>query len=654
MRLSLASALWALAALRPATALPSQSDIQKRGLPVWDYYVDVDTNGHQTKFNFYSSNGYRMVSLNAYGGSAATRYAAVWVQRSGPGYFAIHNANAQQYQAWFNQYSAQGYVSTIVTATGNPGSEVYAGVMEKISPGPWFQRCGISATDFQNANNGAFANRQLLKSFDEYGSASNRVYCGVWITDPGVDKSTLYTGLSAAAYQTVFNSETNKPYWRPTVLSVSDDITYAALFTDTSVGTSWYARHGLAAADLATEVANEKNAGRYIVNLAAGGSGANARFAALWAAQDVPSARTWRVNGGAATGFNNNAAATTKADSLIQTFMQAAGVRQVQLSVGRAGNLLLNRAYTWSEPERSTTGTDDRFLMASLSKAFVEAAVQTLFNNNKLTPSTAVFPLLGYKCTTGDTRRCAITVQQLLDHTSGYENGALGFDPTYFMREIALKQSNGQHPATKKEVIDYVFPYPLATNPGATYSYLNFGYLVLSYLVEQVTGQPYFTYLQQSILTPEALNVNWWPADPAAHASDPVIQESMFTGLSAREPLNPNNVADIYGGDDMFKDSAQGSCAITASAPALVKFISKHGETPRYQSRLTVAAVWGNGGRAPGSDRSGSTPGASTWIESRWDGLDWALTINTRDFPGGEADFNTVQQGIDACLNTNP
>jgi hypothetical protein len=44
-------------------------------------------------------------------------------------------------------------------------------------------------------------------------------------------------------------------------------------------------------------------------------------------------------------------------------------------------------------------------------------------------------------------------------------------------------------------------------------------------------------------------------------------------------------------------------------------------------------AVWGNGGRAPGADRAGGTPGAATWAESRWDGVDWAYTINTRDFP---------------------
>ena len=69
---------------------------------------------------------------------------------------------------------------------------------------------------------------------------------------------------------------------------------------------------------------------------------------------------------------------------------------------------------------------------------------------------------------------------------------------------------------------------------------------------------------------------------------------------------------------------------------------------------LTVAAVWGNGGRAPGYARSGSTPGVSTWIESRFDGYDWAFTVNTRDFPAGEADFSNVQQAIDTWLNSNP
>jgi CubicO group peptidase (beta-lactamase class C family) len=313
-----------------------------------------------------------------------------------------------------------------------------------------------------------------------------------------------------------------------------------------------------------------------LISLAAGGSGADARHAALFAAQDVPSSRTWRTDG-TVTGFKNNAAASTAAETLVQSFMQTSGVRQVQLSIGKTGNVLMDKSFTWSEPERPSTSSTDRFLLASVSKAFDSAAIQSLYNSGQLAPTTKVWPSLGYACSTGDARRCTITIQQLLDHTSGYDNAALGFDPTYFMRQIAIAQSNGAHPATMPEIAAYVFPYNLATNPGVTYSYCNFNYLLLADVVEKVTGKPYFTYLQSTILTPEVLNVQLWATSPSAHTSDKVIQESLYTGPSALQPTSPFNVADIYGGDGMYKESAVGPAALASSASSLVKFISKHG-----------------------------------------------------------------------------
>jgi hypothetical protein len=88
------------------------------------------------------------------------------------------------------------------------------------------------------------------------------------------------------------------------------------------------------------------------------------------------------------------------------------------------------------------------------------------------------------------------------------------------------------------------------------------------------------------------------------------------------------------------------SIPFTSSVPWLGKF--------RFYFTDFQIAVWGNGPRAPGSTRSGGTPGASTWIESRTDGFDWALTVNTNDFPDGETDFANVMQAIDSWLNTNP
>ena len=97
----------------------------------------------------------------------------------------------------------------------------------------------------------------------------------------------------------------------------------------------------------------------------------------------------------------------------------------------------------------------------------------------------------------------------------------------------------------------------------------------------------------------------------------------------------------VYGGDGEVKEVAAGCAGVGASARALAAFISKH-------------AVWGNGGRAAGYARSGSTPGTSTWAESRGDGVDFAFVLNTRDWPpnASAAPVTDLQARLDTLLNS--
>ena len=57
-------------------------------IPVWQYYYNVNSAQHQTNFNKLSGDGYRMISLSAFGQLPNHCYAAVWVPRAGPAYFA--------------------------------------------------------------------------------------------------------------------------------------------------------------------------------------------------------------------------------------------------------------------------------------------------------------------------------------------------------------------------------------------------------------------------------------------------------------------------------------------------------------------------------------------------------------------------------------
>lgn len=44
--------------------------------------------------------------------------------------------------------------------------------------------------------------------------------------------------------------------------------------------------------------------------------------------------------------------------------------------------------------------------------------------------------------------------------------------------------------------------------------------------------------------------------------------------------------------------------------------------------------------------------GSRTWAESRADGLDWAITFNTREFD--DANFIDLVNGINQYLDTKP
>jgi hypothetical protein len=72
-------------------------------------YHGVTAAQHQTNFNKWSAQGYRMISLSVYGDPGNALYAAVWVQRPGPGWVAIHGVDAAGYQSFFTKWSNQGY-----------------------------------------------------------------------------------------------------------------------------------------------------------------------------------------------------------------------------------------------------------------------------------------------------------------------------------------------------------------------------------------------------------------------------------------------------------------------------------------------------------------------------------------------------------------
>jgi CubicO group peptidase (beta-lactamase class C family) len=570
--------------LNLSTAVPTDrfaqvSSLMKR-VPAYQFYIDVTPAQHQANFNKWFAAGYRMISLNVYGLPPNHRYAAVWVQRSGPAFVAIQEASAAVYQTWFNTNAANGFVTTLLSTTGTAANPIFAAVMEKNGMTNWYQQCGLVWADWKTGMQTAQQNRYILKAFSEFGpGGEDQLYCSVFYYNDQFDKWTADVRGDVDPFQTVFNSEVTKPFWRPYSLSMGEDQWVESAFTDTDVG-SWVCRYGMTAQQLAAENATQRAAGRYPIHVLGGGTGSSTLFAAIFAEHDVPTPRSWRATG-TTTGFQNNAAAQAAADSMMESFMQKTGVRQAQFAVGKAGNILLERAYSWSESTRHTTIPTDVFLIANLSQIYLSASIQSLYDANKLSPTTKVYPLLGYT-STPDARLQDVTVAQLLAHQGGTDlhdyDGGGEVDIAY---DISCSTMIGGiascGPSNTKAIVDCMSVRTLDYAPGTATAYSNYGYILLSYVIEHISGQAYYDYLSSNILSPGGYDVRKYATAASAHVNDPVTQESKWTGMGAMTPQSYNEVAFVFGGDGMCKEAAFGAMSLASSASTIVRFIGSHG-----------------------------------------------------------------------------
>jgi CubicO group peptidase (beta-lactamase class C family) len=595
-------------------------------------YHGVTGAQHQTNFNTFSAQGYRMISLSVYGDPGDARYAAVWVQRSGQAWVAVHGVDGAGYQSFFNNWTAKGYVPVIISATGTINNAIFAAVFVKGITGTWLARHGMTsgpeanAGTFQNFNKIARDQKMSLRSVTIYGTANDHRYAAVWHANPGFVKWHVHPADTGASYQAAFDAETQLPGYqlagyRPAYATLSGDQIYCSVFKDDVVG-AWVARHGMTAAEYQTEFDKQKAAGFYPICVQGGGMGGNTRYAAIFAKEDIPRGRQWTVTGAAVPAFAG-------LDHAMQTFMQANGVRAAQLSIAKNGVTKFSRAYTWAEAGYRVTQPSDRFLLASCSKMFLEAAVQSLYDAKKLKPDAKVYPLLGFSHP-ADPRSDTITIQQLLDHMGGYDDDpnsptSSHFDPTYNMRKIALDLNLG-HPCKKLDVARYMYARPLDLDPGTVYHYSNFGYLLAGAVVEKVTGMKYFDYVKSALLQPAGISeVEVISTLASARTNHEAIVEDEFMGRSPLDLTSQLYVPNVYGGDGEINEVGDPNAGTGASAHALTQFIHLH-------------KVWGNGPRPANGTfgwlaRAGSTPGASSLAASRGDGIDWAYTINTRNWP---------------------
>jgi CubicO group peptidase (beta-lactamase class C family) len=179
----------------------------------------------------------------------------------------------------------------------------------------------------------------------------------------------------------------------------------------------------------------------------------------------------------------------------INEFLADRGFPGAVVSIYKEGQQLINECFgTCEDPNKV-------YPLASVSKLFTEAAVNQLIDKNVINKDTKVLEFLDIDFAVRDRRVKQITIEQLLNHTGGWDRD-LTQDPLFSLDKIP------QSINTNEAFLEFVLKnYRLDHAPGKVESYSNFGYFLLGQVVEKATGQKFVDHINTEFAQPHNIQV---------------------------------------------------------------------------------------------------------------------------------------------------
>lgn len=179
--------------------------------------------------------------------------------------------------------------------------------------------------------------------------------------------------------------------------------------------------------------------------------------------------------------------------------------------VVKENRMIWSGAYGWSNIEKGIPMSIDGIMnIASISKTFTATAVMQLWEKELIQLDVDINRYLPFQVRNPHHPEAAITVTQLLSHTSSIIDGD-SYDASY---------SDGDPPISLEDwVTAYLIPEGQFYNekqnfsrtaPGSKHEYSNVGYGLLGYLVEQISGMPFYEYCRIHIQNPLGMEQSGW------------------------------------------------------------------------------------------------------------------------------------------------
>ncbi|WP_251035196.1 beta-lactamase family protein [Paenibacillus polymyxa] len=245
----------------------------------------------------------------------------------------------------------------------------------------------------------------------------------------------------------------------------------------------------------------------------------------LW----VPAVQAETATPVAAEQGKTKALTTESATAFLDSFFDSPEAKPhyvgASVVVVKDGKVLAEKGYGYADQENKTPidPKNTAFRVASVSKTFTSAAVMQLVEQGKVDLQ-ADFQTYVKGLEFDNPFDKPVTVENLLTHTTGFEIR----DPqqedihTDFDKYIAMEDYAQQH-----------MP-PVVREPGSAYMYDNFSFLLLGMIAQNVSGEPFESYMQQHIFKPLGM-------DNSSFTLDKKFQKQLATGYDAA-----HNPLDLY------------------------------------------------------------------------------------------------------------
>ncbi len=338
-------------------------------------------------------------------------------------------------------------------------------------------------------------------------------------------------------------------------------------------------------------------------------------------------------------------------DRKVSSYMNKWAVKGASLAIMRNDSLLYAKGYGWADEAENVKMEPSNILrMASVSKLITAAGIMVLQDRDSLSIKDTVFGPSGilndslFNSVIKDKNYHKITVEHLLRHQGGFNR-----DPLFSSRDV-MNQLRLDEPPVKEDFYGLVLSRRLRFMPGEWQRYSNFGYLLLSEIIEKVSGKPYEQFIREDVLRPAGCfdmhiggtyysdkrpnEVRYY-----THEGDgKFIEEYNNSGIMVERCYGGNNIPLLSGAGAWCGSPAEIARLVASmdGRPEVEDIISPEAvaQMTEYFDRETYSLGWNDTDPAKGWSRTGTLSGTSALVKYFPDGECWIMITNTSTWRG--------------------